>query len=68
MGPTIDNLDRLVSMPYGCGEQNMITLVPNILVARYYKAVGALSPELEKKIVRHLAAGYGECDMWLMEL
>jgi len=59
MGPTIDNLDRLVSMPYGCGEQNMITVVPNILVARYYKAVGALSPELEKKIVRHLAAGYG---------
>lgn len=35
LGPTIKNLDKLVRMPYGCGEQNMVNFVPNILVLRY---------------------------------
>ena len=24
MGPTVNNLDDLLRMPYGCGEQNML--------------------------------------------
>ncbi|XP_069110104.1 CD109 antigen-like [Argopecten irradians] len=39
MGPTIENLDSLVRQPCGCGEQNMITLVPNIFVRKYVEAV-----------------------------
>lgn len=35
LGPTIKNLDSLVRKPYGCGEQNMVNFVPNILVMRY---------------------------------
>ena len=35
LGPTINNLDKLVRMPNGCGEQNMVNFVPNILVLRY---------------------------------
>lgn len=35
LGPTIKNLDKLVRKPYGCGEQNMVNFVPNILVLRY---------------------------------
>eukprot|EP00397_Hematodinium_sp_SG-2012_P001102 GEMP01001103.1.p1 GENE.GEMP01001103.1~~GEMP01001103.1.p1 ORF type:complete len:1502 (+),score=334.10 GEMP01001103.1:405-4910(+) len=58
MGPSIENLDRLVRMPFGCGEQNMITLVPNIQVAKYYLAIGALSGTVKTKIARHLTAGY----------
>jgi CD109 antigen len=24
LGPTVNNLDDLLRMPYGCGEQNML--------------------------------------------
>lgn len=37
MGPILSNLDKLVQMPYGCGEQNMLNFVPNIVVLRYLK-------------------------------
>ena len=30
MAPTMNNLEKLVKQPYGCGEQNMISMVPNV--------------------------------------
>lgn len=39
LGPSLNNLNRLVTKPYGCGEQNMITLTPNIYALRYLNAV-----------------------------
>ncbi|XP_013108377.2 thioester-containing protein 1 allele R1 isoform X3 [Stomoxys calcitrans] len=40
MGTTLENLDDLVQKPTGCGEQNMVNLVPNILILDYLKSVG----------------------------
>ena len=37
MGSAMENLDRLIKIPYGCGEQNMVSVVPNIAVAKYRK-------------------------------
>ena len=37
MGPVLAHLDGLVRMPYGCGEQNMLNFVPNIVVMNYLK-------------------------------
>lgn len=34
-GTTIKNLDKLIRQPYGCGEQNMMNFVPNIVVLEY---------------------------------
>jgi len=34
-GSAMDNLDSLVIVPYGCGEQNMVGVVPNIAVANF---------------------------------
>ena len=31
LGPElIENLDHLLKVPYGCGEQNMMSLTPNV--------------------------------------
>ncbi|CAI9533213.1 unnamed protein product, partial [Staurois parvus] len=30
MGTALQNLDRLLAMPFGCGEQNMVLFAPNI--------------------------------------
>lgn len=35
LGPAFSNLNNLITKPYGCGEQNMLTLTPNIYAVRY---------------------------------
>eukprot|EP00438_Fugacium_kawagutii_P019100 Skav234728 [mRNA] locus=scaffold634:699873:710422:- [translate_table: standard] len=43
LGPSISGLDRLLQIPTGCGEQNMITLAPNVYVAKYLLATGKMT-------------------------
>ncbi|XP_073826180.1 CD109 antigen-like [Musca autumnalis] len=58
LGPTIKNIDQLVRMPYGCGEQNMINFVPNILVLEYLQAVGRDMPLVVEKAKQYMEKGY----------
>ena len=37
LGPSIPNLANLIKMPFGCGEQNMLNFVPNIVILNYLK-------------------------------
>uniref|UniRef100_A0A6P4ES42 TEP1-F n=1 Tax=Drosophila rhopaloa TaxID=1041015 RepID=A0A6P4ES42_DRORH len=56
--PTITNIDNLVRLPRGCGEQNMVNFVPNILVLRYLEATKRREPAIEKQAKKFLASGY----------
>ncbi|XP_017115777.1 CD109 antigen isoform X4 [Drosophila elegans] len=58
LGPTLQNLDNLVRMPYGCGEQNMVNFVPNILVLKYLQVTGRKLPAVESKAKKFLEIGY----------
>jgi CD109 antigen len=58
MGPVLSSAERLVQMPYGCGEQNMVTLVPNIVVLRYLRGTQRNDPKMEAKAVKYIASGY----------
>ncbi|KAH8271018.1 hypothetical protein KR018_000174 [Drosophila ironensis] len=58
LGPTLQNLDNLVRMPYGCGEQNMVNFVPNILVLKYLEVTGRKMPAVEAKAKKFLEIGY----------
>ncbi|KFB45610.1 AGAP008364-PA-like protein [Anopheles sinensis] len=58
MGSTIQNLDSLIRMPYGCGEQNMLNFVPNIVVLDYLKATNKLTTNVEAKAKKFMEAGY----------
>ena len=57
MGPSVEGLDSLVKMPFGCGEQNMITFTPNIFVRSYLQRIGELIPELCKKTKDYMIKG-----------
>merc|ERR1740130_1825379 len=59
LGPTISGLERLLRIPTGCGEQNMVTLAPNVFVAKYLQATGKLTPDLRQRIVNNMIVGYG---------
>ena len=57
MGQYISGLSNLLQMPYGCGEQNMITFVPNIFVIKYLTAIDNLKTEDENKAKGYMLAG-----------
>ncbi|TFJ98944.1 Alpha-2-macroglobulin-like protein 1 [Platysternon megacephalum] len=58
MGTALQNLDRLVQMPSGCGEQNMVLFAPIIYVLQYLEKTGQLSEELKTRAVGFLQTGY----------
>ncbi|KAJ7374577.1 hypothetical protein OS493_004915 [Desmophyllum pertusum] len=58
LGSSINNLDQLLRMPYGCGEQNMVNFAPNIYVMKYLKTVNQLTQNLENKAKNFMISGY----------
>ena len=58
MGPVLSNIENLVRMPYGCGEQNMLNFVPNIVVLKYLKATQRETATLEAKALKFMEQGY----------
>lgn len=58
LGGTIKNLQRLIRLPCGCGEQNMLNFVPNIVVLDYLKHTGQLTAEIESKAKKYMEIGY----------
>nr|XP_014351915.1 PREDICTED: alpha-2-macroglobulin [Latimeria chalumnae] len=58
MGSALQNLDRLLAMPFGCGEQNMILFAPNIYIMQYLEKTGQLTDTIKAKAVNFLESGY----------
>ncbi|MBN1818256.1 MAG: hypothetical protein JW828_12930 [Sedimentisphaerales bacterium] len=55
---SINGVEDLLGMPYGCGEQNMIFLAPDIEILRYLDATGQLTPEIRAKAEHFITVGY----------
>jgi CD109 antigen len=55
---TIDGLDSLIQMPFGCGEQNMIIFAPDVYITRYLQSSGQLKPEIMAKAEKLMLTGY----------
>ncbi|XP_069462356.1 CD109 antigen-like [Ambystoma mexicanum] len=58
LGPSVDGLQRLIQMPYGCGEQNMIRICPSVFVLKYLNASGQIDPAMREKAINYLKDGY----------
>ncbi|NWU82463.1 A2ML1 protein, partial [Onychorhynchus coronatus] len=58
MGNAMQNLDSLLAMPYGCGEQNMVRFAPNIYIQQYLEKSGQLLPDIRAKAQGFLQSGY----------
>uniref|UniRef100_A0AAG5DMM7 TEP1-F n=1 Tax=Anopheles atroparvus TaxID=41427 RepID=A0AAG5DMM7_ANOAO len=54
----ITNLGDLLSVPTGCGEQNMVKFVPNIIVLDYLIATGSKDTQVINKATNLLRQGY----------
>uniref|UniRef100_A0A8D2M0I6 CD109 antigen n=1 Tax=Varanus komodoensis TaxID=61221 RepID=A0A8D2M0I6_VARKO len=58
LGPSINGIESLIKMPYGCGEQNMINFAPNIYVLDYLTKRDNLKSSLKSKAVSYMREGY----------
>ncbi|XP_046354855.2 alpha-2-macroglobulin-like protein 1 isoform X3 [Haliotis rufescens] len=58
MGPALSNLDNLVQLPTGCGEQTMISFSPNIYVLKYLTFTSQLTDEMKLLCERYMEIGY----------
>ncbi|NXJ05383.1 A2ML1 protein, partial [Odontophorus gujanensis] len=57
MGLALQNLDRLVQMPHGCGEQNMVLFTPIVYVLQYLEKTRQLTPVIKERATGFLHNG-----------
>ncbi|XP_041317857.1 ovostatin-like [Pyrgilauda ruficollis] len=58
LGTALRNIDNLLHMPYGCGEQNMALFTPNIYALDYLNKTGQLTEEIRVRGTGYLSRGY----------
>ncbi|XP_061166526.1 CD109 antigen-like [Saccostrea echinata] len=58
LGQALNNPERMISVPTGCGEQNIATTVPNIYVLQYLRATQAGETKLEARMIKNIKQGY----------
>ncbi|XP_010001290.1 PREDICTED: alpha-2-macroglobulin-like protein 1 [Chaetura pelagica] len=58
LGQALQNLDHLVQMPHGCGEQNMVLFAPIVYVLQYLEKTRQLTPEIKERATGFLRNGY----------
>jgi len=58
VGPAINNLEDLLYFPKGCGEQNLDSLVPALILLDYLKEVGRSGPGIEERAKKAMELGY----------
>ncbi|KAF5901964.1 alpha-2-macroglobulin-like, partial [Clarias magur] len=58
LGRALKNLDGLLRMPYGCGEQNIALLAPNIYILQYLENTEQLTTAIRERATGFLESGY----------
>ncbi|TRY90817.1 hypothetical protein DNTS_026217 [Danionella cerebrum] len=58
LGRALKNLHGLLRMPYGCGEQNMAVLSPNIYILQYLENTQQLTSAIRERATGFLKSGY----------
>ncbi|XP_030054905.1 CD109 antigen [Microcaecilia unicolor] len=58
LGPSIDGLQSLIRMPYGCGEQIMINFAPSIYALKYLSATNQANERITNMAISFMEQGY----------
>ncbi|XP_031439463.1 alpha-2-macroglobulin-like isoform X2 [Clupea harengus] len=58
LGRALKNIGSLLKMPYGCGEQNMAILSPNIYILQYLQNTNQLTADIRERATNFLKNGY----------
>uniref|UniRef100_A0A6G1SMG7 Complement C3 n=1 Tax=Aceria tosichella TaxID=561515 RepID=A0A6G1SMG7_9ACAR len=55
---TILDVENLIQLPHGCGEQVMIYLGPTLYTAKYLSSINRLTGDLRWRAIRYIQSGY----------
>uniref|UniRef100_A0A3Q3G6J4 Alpha-macroglobulin receptor-binding domain-containing protein n=1 Tax=Labrus bergylta TaxID=56723 RepID=A0A3Q3G6J4_9LABR len=58
MGTALKNVQDLLRMPYGCGEQNMLKFAPNVFILDYLMSTNQLTKDILDKTDDYMKSGY----------
>ena len=58
MGTSINNMNHLLRVPSGCGEQTMSGMAPDIAIAEYLKGKGMFTGSLKDTVIQYMETGY----------
>ncbi|XP_039432022.1 thioester-containing protein 1 allele S3-like [Culex pipiens pallens] len=58
LGAALTNLNKLIRLPTGCGEQTMLNLVPSVLALEYMTGTGTLPDASKSQALDLLQKGY----------
>ncbi|XP_030765290.1 CD109 antigen [Sitophilus oryzae] len=58
LGTAMIHLDNLIRLPTGCSEQNLVHLMPNIIILQYLKNTQQLTPTIENEAIANLEKSY----------
>ena len=58
LAQTIEGLEGLIQMPFGCGEQNMILFAPDVFITKYLTESKQAKPEVMAKAELLMITGY----------
>ncbi|EFA04694.1 CD109 antigen-like Protein [Tribolium castaneum] len=58
LGPTMVHLENLIRLPTGCGEQNLIHLMPNLIILQYLRYTRQVTPTIQNEALDLLEKGY----------
>lgn len=58
MANTISNINKLLKIPYGCGEQNMVNFAPAIFIYKYLRDTNQLTDIIREQSLDIIQSGY----------
>ncbi|GFR33795.1 c3 and PZP-like alpha-2-macroglobulin domain-containing protein 8, partial [Trichonephila clavata] len=58
LGISIKNMNNLVNLPTGCGEQNLVHFTPNYLILDFLSSIGKLNDDIKSIAIQNLYTGY----------
>ena len=53
----MEGLEKLLAMPYGCGEQNMLNFAPNVYIMDYLTATQQNQSKIKEKSIKYMKSG-----------
>ncbi|OQP62647.1 hypothetical protein A3860_26920 [Niastella vici] len=57
-GQLLNGIESMLSEPHGCFEQTSSSTYPNVFILKYLREAGKSKPEIEKKALAYIEAGY----------
>lgn len=65
---TIANVESLITLPRGCGEQNMMLMAPTLYALEYLKQKNSRNTTVMEKAYRYIQQGEGSFNALLISL